>query len=40
MNKIQKNEEKKILPKKDLQRQLSYYSIFDDDFLYYQMIIN
>ena len=41
MNKIQNNNEKKnILTKKTLQRQLSYFSIFDDDYLYYQMIIN
>ena len=39
MNKIENNKEKKI-SKKTLQRQISYFSIFDDDYLYYQMTIN
>ena len=39
INKIENNKEKKI-SKKTLQRQISYFSIFDDDYLYYQMTIN
>ena len=39
INKFQKKEEKKINLNKTLERQNYYFSLFDDDFLYYQMII-